>query len=175
MKRFRLFLPQFVYGAVDGTVTTFAVVAAAAGAGVASSVVLILGLANLLADGFSMGASAYLARQTEFGDKPKPKHHSPLTIGLTTFAAFFVVGLAPLVPYFVHLIANSDSSNVTDVFIVSTITTGASLLLVGYTKGLVSKRHPIHSMLQTFILGAVAAGLAYFAGGVLGTLLGVSI
>ena len=48
-------LEDFVYGATDGAVTTFAVVAGVIGASLSSSVVLILGFANLLADGFSMG------------------------------------------------------------------------------------------------------------------------
>lgn len=55
---FKRYIPEFVYGAVDGTVTTFAVVAASAGAGISSVVILILGVANLIADGFSMGSSA---------------------------------------------------------------------------------------------------------------------
>ncbi|AJA06926.1 hypothetical protein TM7x_03380 [Candidatus Nanosynbacter lyticus] len=59
------YIPEFVYGAVDGTVTTFAVVAASAGAGISSAVILILGIANLIADGFSMGSSAYLAASAE--------------------------------------------------------------------------------------------------------------
>lgn len=62
---FRRYISEFVYGAVDGTVTTFAVVAASAGAGISSAVILILGIANLIADGFSMGASAYLAASAE--------------------------------------------------------------------------------------------------------------
>ena len=52
------YIPEFIYGAVDGTVTIFAVVAASAGAGISSAVILILGIANLIADGFSMGSSA---------------------------------------------------------------------------------------------------------------------
>jgi VIT1/CCC1 family predicted Fe2+/Mn2+ transporter len=56
---------DFVYGAVDGTVTTFAVVSGVAGAGLDISVIVILGLANVLADGFSMAASNYLGTQAE--------------------------------------------------------------------------------------------------------------
>lgn len=48
-----------VLGGIDGCVTTFAVVAGAVGAGFPASVALILGLANLLADGFSMAVSNY--------------------------------------------------------------------------------------------------------------------
>ena len=56
---------DLVYGANDGVVTTFAVVAGAMGALLPQGVVIILGLANLLADGFSMGASNYLALRSE--------------------------------------------------------------------------------------------------------------
>lgn len=59
------YLREAVYGAVDGTVTTFAVVAATAGAGLSSSVAVVLGVANLLADGFSMAVSAFLALRSE--------------------------------------------------------------------------------------------------------------
>ncbi|MGE3805122.1 MAG: VIT1/CCC1 transporter family protein [Gemmataceae bacterium] len=59
------YLRDFIYGAIDGTVTTFAVVAGVAGAGLSSGVVIILGLANLIADGFSMAASNFLATRAE--------------------------------------------------------------------------------------------------------------
>ena len=55
------YLGDFVLGGIDGTVTTFAVVAGVAGAQLPEGVALILGAANLLADGFSMAASNYLA------------------------------------------------------------------------------------------------------------------
>ncbi|MEX2587723.1 MAG: VIT1/CCC1 transporter family protein [Actinomycetota bacterium] len=59
------YLRDFVYGAVDGTVTTFAVVAGSAGALLSSRIVIILGFANLLADGFSMSVSSYLSARSE--------------------------------------------------------------------------------------------------------------
>jgi len=58
-------LPDFVYGGIDGSVTTFAVVAAVEGATLPIGVILILGIANLLADGFSMASSKYLSDRTE--------------------------------------------------------------------------------------------------------------
>ncbi len=58
-------LRDAVLGAVDGTVTTFAVVAGAVGAGLAPAVVVILGLANLFADGLSMAVSNYLGKQAD--------------------------------------------------------------------------------------------------------------
>lgn len=54
------YLRDFIYGAIDGAVTTFAIVAGAAGANLGDSVVVIMGLANLFADGFSMAISNYL-------------------------------------------------------------------------------------------------------------------
>ena len=55
------YLPDLVYGANDGIITTFAVVSGVVGASLSERVIVILGLANLIADGFSMGASNYLA------------------------------------------------------------------------------------------------------------------
>lgn len=59
------YLRDFVYGAIDGTVTTFAVVSGVAGAGLSSGVIIVLGMANLVGDGFSMAASNYLGTKTE--------------------------------------------------------------------------------------------------------------
>lgn len=59
------YLPDFIYGAIDGTVTTFAVVSGVAGAGLSSNIVVVLGLANLVGDGFSMAASNYLGTRVE--------------------------------------------------------------------------------------------------------------
>jgi VIT1/CCC1 family predicted Fe2+/Mn2+ transporter len=59
------YLQDFVYGAVDGTVTTFAVVAGVAGASLDETVVIILGGANLIADGFSMAVSNFLGSRAE--------------------------------------------------------------------------------------------------------------
>lgn len=54
-----------VLGGIDGCITTFAIVAGALGAGLHSSIALILGFANLLADGFSMAASNYEATKAQ--------------------------------------------------------------------------------------------------------------
>ena len=59
------YLGDFVLGAVDGAVTTFAIVAGAAGAGLSNGVVLVLGLANVLADGFSMAAGNFLRARSD--------------------------------------------------------------------------------------------------------------
>ncbi|MBT4385091.1 hypothetical protein HOD30_05085 [Candidatus Peregrinibacteria bacterium] len=58
-------LPDFVYGGIDGAITTFAVVAGVVGAQLSTPVILILGFANLLADGFSMAAAKYSSDKAE--------------------------------------------------------------------------------------------------------------
>ncbi len=59
------YLGDFILGAVDGTVTTFAVVAGVAGAAMTGPVALVLGLANLAADGFSMAVGNYLSVKSD--------------------------------------------------------------------------------------------------------------
>lgn len=55
---------EFVYGGIDGTVTTFAVVSGAVGAGLGNNIIIILGFANLIADGFAMSVGAYLSSKS---------------------------------------------------------------------------------------------------------------
>ncbi|HZJ29613.1 MAG TPA: VIT1/CCC1 transporter family protein, partial [Solirubrobacterales bacterium] len=59
------YLRDFIYGGVDGAITTFAVVAGVAGASLDIAVVIILGSANLVADGFSMAVSNFLGSRAE--------------------------------------------------------------------------------------------------------------
>ena len=59
------YLSDFIYGGIDGAVTTFAVASGVAGAGLDSKVVLILGIANLVGDGFSMAAANYLGVRSD--------------------------------------------------------------------------------------------------------------
>lgn len=62
------YLRDWIYGGIDGAVTTFAIVAGVIGAQLSSAIIIILGLANLLADGFSMAASNYSGTKTELDD-----------------------------------------------------------------------------------------------------------
>lgn len=59
------YIGDFIFGANDGIVTTFAVVAGSVGANLPPSVILILGFANLIADGLSMGLGNYLGKKSE--------------------------------------------------------------------------------------------------------------
>ena len=59
------YIRDWVYGGIDGAVTTFAIVAGVVGADFSTRVLMILGVANLVADGFSMAASNYSGTKTE--------------------------------------------------------------------------------------------------------------
>jgi len=69
------YVGDFVYGAIDGSVTTFAVISGVAGASLSSNIVIILGLANLFADGFSMAVGNYLSSKSdrEFIEKERKR------------------------------------------------------------------------------------------------------
>jgi vacuolar iron transporter family protein len=62
------YLRDWIYGAIDGGVTTFAIVTGVVGANLPSAVVLLLGFANLVADGFAMAASNYVGTKAERDD-----------------------------------------------------------------------------------------------------------
>lgn len=59
------YLRDFIYGAIDGAVTTFAVVAGVVGAQLSPGIIVILGAANLFADGFSMAISNFVGTKAE--------------------------------------------------------------------------------------------------------------
>lgn len=59
------YLRDWIYGGIDGSVTTFAIVAGAIGGELSIGVIIILGIANLVADGFSMAAGNYLGTKSE--------------------------------------------------------------------------------------------------------------
>lgn len=71
--KWSVYLPEFVYGWIDGIVTTFAVVAWATWANLDISIVLILGFANLFADGFSMSVWSYLSKKSEQAEYERQK------------------------------------------------------------------------------------------------------
>ncbi|KIC32510.1 VIT1/CCC1 transporter family protein [Leisingera sp. ANG-M7] len=62
-------LRDAVYGGIDGAVTTFAIAAGVEGAGFSQGVIIALGIANVLADGFSMAAANYLGTKADLDDR----------------------------------------------------------------------------------------------------------
>lgn len=173
-------LGEFVYGAIDGTVTTFAVVAGAAGAGLGSAVIVVLGFANLIADGFSMGASAYLSAKSKrdlkikdhllAGEEHKPHDMShgerPLKDGLMTFTSFVLVGFIPFMLYVADSLFGFNISGPT-LFVWSALLTGLVFIGIGVLKAKVTKTKMFRAAGETFLLGAIAATLAYILGDLL--------
>lgn len=72
-------LRDAVFGGIDGTVTTFAIVAGVQGAGLSAGIVVALGMANVLADGFSMAAGNYSGTKAIADDRRRlwkvEEHH----------------------------------------------------------------------------------------------------
>ncbi len=214
------FLSEIVYGGIDGCVTTFAVVAGAVGAGLSSTIIIILGFANLFADGLSMSFGAYLSarsrqdtfhkhKKAEYGevetvpesereeireifrskgfkgelleqavsvitsDKDRwvdvmmkeelnmmEEHRSPYMIGLATYVSFLIVGLVPLTIYVVDALYTVQG----DLFTWSCLLTGFGFLLIGALKSHVTRTSFTRGILETLLLGAIAAVVAYYIG-----------
>ena len=209
------YVRDWIYGGIDGAVTTFAVVSSVAGAQLSPLIVLILGFANLVADGFSMAASNYLGTRAEIDDykrleeieyrhiKVHPEGEreevrqiyrekgfageelekavelitsdkdrwvqtmlteeyglpaairSPWKAAFSTFSAFVICGLVPLIPY---LFGISNS------FFTSSVLTGITFFIIGSVKSRWSTASWLRSGLETFFVGALAAVLAYAVG-----------
>lgn len=154
------FLGDAVFAASDGIVTTFAIVAGSAGASLSSNIVLILGFANLFADGFSMAAGNYLGVKSEIEfEEAKGEdggfEGSPVKHGSITFFAFNFAGLIPLLPF----IMGMESA-----FIVSTFLVGASMFLVGFLKSVYTKKNMLKSGVEMFTVGGFAAFVAFAVG-----------
>ncbi len=218
--RFQDYLGEFVYGGIDGSVTTFAVVAGAVGASLESSVIIILGFANLLADGFAMSVGAYLSAKSE---RDNYRRHqaveywevdnlpdvetaeireiyaakgfkgelldqvvqvitadrdrwvdvmmkeelnmsedtkSPFTIGAVTYASFLLVGLIPLLVY----VIDYRWSFPFDTFLSACVLTSIGFIIIGFLKTYVTGTSKLKGILETLLLGALAAAVAYFVG-----------
>ncbi|QEG20446.1 VIT family protein [Mariniblastus fucicola] len=212
------YLRDFVYGAIDGTVTTFAVVTSVAGAGLPPQVVVVLGMANLLGDGFSMAASNFLGTRTDQqllekaramearhiklvpeGEREEIRQifaakgfdgevlervvevitsdenqwintmlvdelgmslesPSALKAALTTFFAFFIVGLLPLIAFMFGLVVPTESLWT---YSVSLVLTAFAFFFVGAAKSVFVEQKWYWSGLETLLLGGIAALLAF--------------
>ena len=213
------YLRDWIYGGIDGSVTTLAVVTGVAGAQLSYWVILVLGLANLFADGFSMAASNYLGTKAELDDWRRLEHiehrhielepegereevrqiferkgfegndlerivelvtsnrerwvqtmlmdeyglphsvRSPWVAAVSTFTAFLICGLIPLLPY----LSRTNNS-----LFVSVALTGIVFFAIGSIKSRWSTSSWWYSGLITLLVGGIAASLAYAVGIVLG-------
>ncbi len=219
--RIQDYLSEFVYGGIDGSVTTFAVVAGAAGANLSSSVIIILGFANLIADGFSMSVGSYLSSQSarenyekhkkveywEVEHMPEEERREirdiyrkkgfegplleqvvakitedkerwvdimmkeelemmqdtkpPLLMASVTFLSFILVGFIPLLIFVYEYIKGIQTEQA---FLISCVLTSVAFMGIGWLKSLVTQTNRIKSILETLLLGASAALLAYLVG-----------
>jgi vacuolar iron transporter family protein len=222
-------IEDFVYGATDGAVTTFAVVAGVVGASLSPSILLILGFANLFADGFSMAIGNYLSSKSriEYIERERKreeweidnlaeqeideirkiysekgfrdalleevtkvitskrkvwvdtmmkeelglihnKSENPRNKAITTFVAFNLIGLIPLIPFIFAYIMVSNSSSISieidDIFIYSIVFTAISFFSIGMIKGKVVNKSPIKSGLYSLGIGGTAAVVAFIVG-----------
>ena len=129
-----MILSEFIYGGMDGVITTVAIIAGIMGANIAPKYALVLGLASLFADGFSMGISRY----NSIVDIEKT-NISPFVSGLATFISFVLIGSIPLLP-FMFIPLQKEEFIQKWMIICSVI----ALLLIGVIKGIYT-----HSLLKS--------------------------
>lgn len=158
-----------VYGANDGIVTTFAVVAGVAGAGLSSRIILIMGISNMVADGLAMGLGDFLGEKSEQemerGALRQKTRGGIWHTGLVTFIAFGIAGSAPLIPYVLELIRPTGL----DLFMFSIVCTALALFGVGSLRSIFTRRSWWRSGLEMLLVGAIAASAAYGLGAFIDT------
>jgi VIT1/CCC1 family predicted Fe2+/Mn2+ transporter len=164
LKQYRdKYLPEFVYGSIDGTVTTFAIVTGAMGASLTPGIVLVLGLANVLADGFSMASGNYLSEKSEQAqsDGQAEQRAAPIKTAVATFTSFVVVGMVPILPFLIGMNGNQTGQQL---FNVSIALTFVAFVLIGLVRSRVDKARPWVTILETVLVGALAAIISFGVG-----------
>lgn len=172
----RRYIRDMVYAANDGLVTTFAVVAGAQGAELGATPVLVLGFANLAADGLSMAVGNYLGITSERAAE-SAAHADPGYSGrrealravrhaAVTWGTFVVIGLIPLLPFLLSPKAGAAA------FRASALLSAATLFVIGALRTCVTGQRAWQAGLEMLFVGTLAGGAAYAAGRVAETLLG---
>ena len=155
------YLRDLVYGANDGIITTFAVVAGVAGGALTTRAILIVGAANLLADGLSMGVGNYLgirSQESALAARGLPEEEaSPFRHGVATFLAFVVAGTVPLLPYVVLPASGLG---------LSAACTFATLFAMGAMRSAVTVDRWWVAGLEMLLLGIIVAATAFGAGAI---------
>lgn len=156
----RHYIRDLVYGANDGIITTFAVVSGATGGALPAAAVLIIGAANLAADGMSMGVGNLLAIRTHERVRAAeglPEEEAyPWNHGMATLLAFVAAGLIPLLPFL--LPGSADGRPLW-----STALTLLALFMVGAARASLTAEKWWRAGLETLSLGAVVAAAAFAA------------
>jgi len=159
------YLRDLVYGANDGIVTTLVVVSGVTGAALSSNVVLILGAANLLADGFSMGASNVLAERSTVSETTRPSIRQASRHGTATIAGFILAGFIPLSIYLFPWFEGIR-------FEAACAVAAIALFGIGAARSLFSDRSWIAAGTEMFALGVIATGVAYAVGAAAASVVG---
>ena len=157
----RHYIRDIVYGANDGVITTFAVVAGVTGGALPAQAVLIVGTANLFADGLSMAVGNYLSIRSHESARAAQglpeEEASPSRHAIATFLAFGAAGAIPLVPYAAGLQPDFR-------FVASVLLTFVVLFTVGALRSVVTVANWLRAGLEMLLLGMLVAGAAYGSG-----------
>jgi vacuolar iron transporter family protein len=158
----RHYIRDLIYGANDGLITTFAVVAGVSGGALSSRSVIIIGVANLVADGLSMGVGNYLSIRSHESARAAQglveEEASPARHGTATVLAFVAAGSIPLVPY---VLPGLDHRAVASI-----VMTFSALFGIGALRSFVTIDRWSVGGFEMLGLGAVVAAAAYAAGAV---------
>ena len=157
----RHYIRDLVYGANDGIITTFAVVAGVTGGSLSHLAVLVVGVANLAADGVAMGVGNLLAiraHESALAADGRPEEETyPWKHGLATLVSFVVAGTLPLLPYMMPVQADRR-------LFWSVLVTMLSLFGVGVARAVVTRDRWWRTGFEMLLLGGVVAVAAYGAG-----------
>ena len=155
------YVRDIVYGALDGCITTFAVVAGVAGAALSPRIAIVLGLANLAADGASMAASNYLGLKSELEQTGRSvRAERPWRHGMATFLAFVLAGAVPLAVFLLPLPI--------DPVVAVAVAASAVLAGVGAARARFIPGKPAWRQgLEMLLLGIAAGAAAYAVGAAL--------
>lgn len=150
-----------VFGSMDGTISTLAVVAGVAGATTDNFIVLVAGVAAMVAEAISMGFSSYSSarvRERIFdGDNPK-RIKKDIKEGLTFWLMTMGGGAIPIIPFLFDL--GDTLVGLRYAVILSMV----FLFAVGFFTGKVTRRNPFYEGLFNATIGIIAAAATYFVG-----------
>lgn len=184
-------LKAAVYGANDGIVTTFAVMAGVVGANLSPRIVIILGFANLFADGLSMGLGDYLGERSErklraqhkdteshcllYKKGGAPCDDTPSlpvwATGLVTFISFIIAGFSPIVPFLLVSLFGFTYNQ----FALSLSTTALALFAIGTSRTYFMGGKWYKNGAEMFAVGMLAAGVAFLLGMITKQFIGTAI
>lgn len=142
------YLPEITYGSINGLISTFSIISSIEGANLPKTIIIILGIANVLSDAFNMGVSSYLSHETDNEKKDS------LNKSYVTFLSYLLVGLIPVIPFIFHEKYG---------FFICYIVTLFMIFYIGTLKGK-NKNEKIHEGINTLIIGSIASILSYLTG-----------